>query len=404
MLERLGLGFAAAAVAACTRAPDQSIVPYVEQPREVTPGVARFYATAMLEGGYATGLLAESHEGRPTKIEGNPRHPASLGATSAIHQAWVHELYDPRRAQAIERYGRPSTRRALEDAVGKRPGTHVLLSPTSSPAVAARLARLREALPDVRVWFDPDAAPMNAWEGARRAFGRVLEVEPDLSRAEVIVAIDDDPLARGPRSLRDARRFGERRRVSSPDQRAPRLWAIEASLSCTGIAADARVRLRASDIPSFVAAVLADVAQAKGDWPEITGISRSPSDLRARLVRDLLARPSVVLVGASQPPEVHVLVHALHALLGSPIVLRPSPILEAGEASFARRPLLDALSAGAVEVLCVSGEDPVFSAPADEDWLAIAKAKVSVVHALRANETSKHASFLVPQRHGLESW
>jgi molybdopterin-containing oxidoreductase family iron-sulfur binding subunit len=398
MLQRLGLGFAAAGLAACTRAPDQEIVPYVQQPREVTPGVARFYATSMIEGGYATGLLVESHEGRPTKIEGNPRHPASLGATSAIHQAWVQELYDPGRAQAIARSGRLVSRRSFEGEARVRPGTHLLLSPTSSPAVAARIARLREVQPDVRVWFDPDTAPMNAWEGARRAFGKVLEVEADLSRAEVVVSIDGDPLARGPRALRDARAFGDARR-----RERLRLWAVEASLSCTGIAADARIRMRSSDVAAFVASLLADVAAAKGvtEW---AGFSRAPNDRRAQLVRDLLQRPSVLLVGDEQPPEVHVLVHALHQLLGSAVTYRPSPILEAGEASFSRRPLLDALNANAVELLCISGEDPVFTAPAGEDWRAIDKAKLSIVHALRANASSKHAHHLVPQKHGLESW
>lgn len=425
-LSALGLGIASAALAACTRAPDERIVPYVHQPPEVTPGVASFYATAIVEDGYATGLLAESHEGRPTKIEGNPRHPSSLGATSAIHQAWVLQLYDPNRARGIEQSGRPASRRALEEHLGKQReaaratrgrNVHLLLSPTSSPLMLARLDHLRAALPEVHVWYEPGASPVNAWEGARRAFGKVLEVDADLSKAEVIVAIDSDPLARGPLSLRDARRFGQRRRLRSPDETPPRLWAIEPALTCTGIAADDRVRLRASDIGPFVIALLADVLDAMPDAKvpaevrsAIAGVLRTKDDRRARLVHDLLAHKekSALIVGPSQPPEVHAVVHAIHAALGAigpTITLRPSPIAEAGGPSFAHAPLLSALDGNAVDLLLVSGANPAYDAPVDEDFTRrMRKAKSSVVHALHAHETAREASWIVPARHGLETW
>ena len=76
-------------------APSVDIVPYVRPPEEIVPGKPLFFATAMTLGGGGVGLLVESHLGRPTKIEGNPDHPASRGATDLFHQASVLTLYDP---------------------------------------------------------------------------------------------------------------------------------------------------------------------------------------------------------------------------------------------------------------------------------------------------------------------
>src|SRR4249919_993725 len=101
----MGASLALAGVTACTRQPPEKIVPYVRQPEEIVPGKPLFYATAMPLGGVATGLLVKSHEGRPTKIEGNPVHPGSLGASDVFAQAAILGLYDPDRSQALTNRG-----------------------------------------------------------------------------------------------------------------------------------------------------------------------------------------------------------------------------------------------------------------------------------------------------------
>src|SRR6478736_7070923 len=108
-LKLMGASLALAGVSACTRQPEEKIIPYVRQPEEIVPGRPLFYATAMPLGGFAMPLLAENHMGRPTKLEGNPEHPASLGATDIFSQASVLGLYDPDRSRTVLNRGEVKT-------------------------------------------------------------------------------------------------------------------------------------------------------------------------------------------------------------------------------------------------------------------------------------------------------
>lgn len=105
----MGASLALAGLSGCVIQPSEKIVPYVRQPEEVIPGKPLFYATAMTLGGVALGLLAKSNEGRPTKIEGNPDHPGSLGATDVLGQAALLQMYDPDRSQSVAFRGTPSS-------------------------------------------------------------------------------------------------------------------------------------------------------------------------------------------------------------------------------------------------------------------------------------------------------
>ncbi|HEY6034022.1 MAG TPA: hypothetical protein VIV58_07175, partial [Kofleriaceae bacterium] len=143
-----GIGAAAASLAACSSRPAREILPYAARPPELTPGVATFYATALVEDGLATGVLVETHEGRPTKIEGNPHHPASLGATRAIEQAAVMSLYDPQRMRAITDRGAPASWTAIERVLAAAranggQGLHLVMEPTTSPLAIDQIASLR---------------------------------------------------------------------------------------------------------------------------------------------------------------------------------------------------------------------------------------------------------------------
>src|SRR6185437_501845 len=234
-LKFVGASLALAGLDGCTRMPGEKILPYVIEPPELTPGVPVHYATSMVIDGYATGLIVTTREGRPIKIEGHPDHPASLGATDAIHQASLLQLYDADRAttvrsgrtrsswaQAASTFG-PASLRQRVGAAGA--GLHLLLEPSSSPLVAALLAKVQTLYPQMRVYY---YAPL---AGANDA----TVPQYDLTAADVIVAVDADVLGSMPMHLRHARAFADRRR--DPRQGMNRLYAIESSLSVTGMSA-----------------------------------------------------------------------------------------------------------------------------------------------------------------------
>ena len=412
---------ALAGVPACSRAQREYLRPYVEQPDGVVPGNPLFFATSMVESGYATGLLVESHGGRPTKVEGNPRHPASLGATSAAEQASVLDFYDPNRAQGVRQRGAPDTWARVASLLaqrGREAGTRVLLEATSSPLIGDAVARLRAQRSDLDVrWFSP-LAPREAWAGGQLAFGEALEPRVDLRQAAVLVALDSDFLASGPAALRLTRDFAQGRRLSSASGAMNRLYVVEPSPSVTGMSADHRLRIQSREVLSVAAAVLARVALGGVPVPANLLETLAPWAARAEphgawvglVAQDLLAHRgrSVVLAGMTQPAVVHALAHVLNGVLGNAgatVTYAPSPVIDAGGAAFDLEPLLHDLDAGAVETLVVAGGNPVYAAPADADLeRRFRRARESIYLGLYEDETARATNWHVAQAHFLESW
>jgi molybdopterin-containing oxidoreductase family iron-sulfur binding subunit len=421
----LAASIAAAAASGCTRAPSGKIVPYRVAPPEVIPGRPIHYATAHTIDGYATGLLVESHEGRPTKVEGNPDHPSSRGASGAWEQALILELYQPDRLRGVRREGAPATIAGLYDvfaeacapARGGR-GIHVVLAPTSSPVIADLLDRLRTKLPELVVHFPTPLSRARAWDGARDAFGSVLDVQPDLTRPDVIVSLDDDFLACGPAYLARAREFAERRRVRRPSDTMNRLYAVEAAVTVTGSTADHRLATRDSELPAVAAALLLEVAQALGGTPapiaELTAASAAAAPY-ARVVRAIAADlvrhrgRALILAGDRQPAPVHAAAHALNALLGAesagldyvtPAVVDAGLTSHEGLASLAA-----ALDKGAVDLVVALEADVLYASPSNlrlaELW---SRARQSVSLGLFDDATSRASTWSVAAAHVLESW
>ena len=224
---------------ACTSQPKEVIVPYVRQPEELIPGKPLFYATAMSVAGIATGVLAESHLGRPTKIEGNPEHPASLGATDAAMQASILTLYDPDRSQAVTRNGNISgwgsfitALTGARDAAGLKKGLgfRILTGTVTSPTLATQIQDFLAEFPAAK-WhqYDP-CGRHSARAGAMAAFGKPLNTIYRFDRADVIVSLDADFLSSTvPGNLRYARDYAARRRAAAenPNVAPPRLYVAE---------------------------------------------------------------------------------------------------------------------------------------------------------------------------------
>jgi Fe-S-cluster-containing dehydrogenase component len=420
LFKLMGAAIALAGLDGCTRAPDQEIVPYVVQPPEVTPGRPRFYASATTLDGYATGVLVESHEGRPTKIEGNPEHPVSRGASSVFDQASVLGLYDPSRARAITARGSIASwvevRDALVAAAWTRQrgrGLHVLLGPTSSPTLRGLLDELHARWPEARIHFHAAAPRTNVWEGSRLVFGRVLEPRFDLSRADVIVALDSDFLAAGPAHLRLAREYAGMRTPRGPGDAMNRLYVVEPGYTATGASADHRLAVRAHDVVTFAAALLEAVG-APGPVEHAAARLRERASAHDGFVhavaRDLTSHRGrcAVIAGDAQPSVVHALAHAINAALGNvgaTVHLVRSPIVDAGGGSHDLAPLARALDAGTVDTLVVLGTNAVYSAPADVPLHAlVGRARQSAYLGVYEDETSEACTFTIAAAHELESW
>jgi Fe-S-cluster-containing dehydrogenase component len=415
----LGLLGAGAALAACGP-PAEGILPYTRQPPEVIPGKATFYATTRMAHGLGMGLLAESHAGRPTKLEGNPEHPASLGATSAGDQASLLDLYDPARGRTLTKNGAPASWddvvRAVTPAPGDRGrGVAFLLRPTSSPLVAAAVDRVRARLPEARLWFWNPAAGASSAKASRRLFGTPLVPQYRFDRARRIVSLDADFLGADPRAVRFGHDFAAGRRPAA-GREPNRLYVIEAEPTITGMVADHRLRARPSEIAGLAAA-LATALSALDPTLPLPQASPPPGDVpRGRFLRaaarDLLRHRGAALVvaGERQPPEVHVLAHGLTAALGGlagdgPLAFAPSPLLEAGEHSHDLAFFAQYLRLGGVRTLAILGGDPVAEAPGDLDLEPLVAAVPLSIHlALFPGRTGERTTFRVPGLHYLETW
>ncbi|MDP9036243.1 MAG: TAT-variant-translocated molybdopterin oxidoreductase, partial [Myxococcota bacterium] len=420
-LRLVGASAALAGTSACNRATRQKIVPYAIQPPEAVPGNPIFFASSMALDGYAVGVVVESHEGRPTKIEGNQSHPASLGATGPLEQASILDLYDPDRARGMTKGGNPRSWQAFVEAFAPRlaaDGAHLLVAATSSPLIADQVARLHERFPLLDVRWHAPLAPRAVWAGARIAFETVLEPRVSLAGAEVVLALDSDFLAEGPAWRVMARDFAGGRRLRGASDKMNRLYAVEPVLSVTGMSADHRLRVRARDVLSVAASIALALAPLGAALPaELLG-ALAPWASRASMhaawtsavARDLYGRrgASVVLVGDGQPAEVHALGHALNAVLrnvGRTISYAPSAILGAGTDAFDLGPLASALERGEASTLIAIGGNPAYTGFADLDLARhMGAAQESAYVGPYVNETARACDWFVPEAHYLESW
>ncbi len=420
----LGASLALAGIGGCVRRPRQKILPYVARPPEMTPSAARRYATSMTLGGYATGLLVESHTGRPTKIEGNPDHPASFGAAGVLEQASVLGLYDPQRARTPRRAGRRSPWDAfaaaigpaqLRNAVGARgAGLHLLLEPSASPLQAELLAHVRQRYPGARIHVDAPLAGDGERTGTAAAFGRAMQPVYDFTAADVVLALDADFLGAMPFHLRYARDFASRRRIAAPSDDMNRLYVVETAPTVTGGAADHRLRARPTEIPALVAALVEQIARAAPELavqlPESAGGGTSAhAPWLTAVADDLLAHRgrAAIVAGERQPAAVHALANLLNVLLGGDghtVRYIESP-LSAGEPGTGLAALATALRAGDVGWLVVLDGNPAYAAPADLGFAALlGRARESAYLGLYRNETARACRWFLPAQHYLESW
>src|ERR1700678_4821923 len=283
---------ALAGLSACTKMPTQKIVPYVRPPEEIIPGRPLFYATSMTLAGVASGLLVESHMGRPTKIEGNREHPGSLGGTDVFAQAATLGLYDPARSKTVMHDGRITEWDSFQVAMANAKtqlltggtGVRILTETVASPSLAAQLREMLKQFPGSQWHQYEPCGRDNAREGARLAFGKPVNTVYKLDQADVIVSLDAGFITCGPGHGRYAREFSSRRVVEGADAKLNRLYVVESMTTSTGAVADHRKALRASDVEAFARELAA--ATGNSGVGSGTGASGIPADWTQAVAKD----------------------------------------------------------------------------------------------------------------------
>jgi MoCo/4Fe-4S cofactor protein with predicted Tat translocation signal len=437
----MGASLALAGAAGCSPrpAPMRKIVPYTTQPEQITPGVPLYFASACPVGGYVSGVIVRSNEGRPTKIEGNVDHPSSLGATGVITQASILDLYDPDRSKAPTRNGSPTTYEDVRDTVRKEldrirksgdkgKKLRLLTGTVTSPTLAAKLNELFAEFPDAK-WVQHEPCGQDAVvAGSKKAFGRDVNITYDFAKADVIVSLDADFLGSGPGHVRYSKDFATRRRIrehipagqenqyvkAKPDaakneKGMNRLYVVEAMPSVTGGASDHRLHIPTSQVDAFARALAAKLGVAG-----VTGLGTLPGDgtkwIEA-IAKDLGSKKgkSIVVAGECQPPQVHALAAAINAKLdniGSTVfVSEPVEVRPEGKV-IDLATLVKEMAAKQVETLLIlGGTNPAYTAPADVDFTGAVKNVLFRFHlGSHQDETAALCEWHLNEAHYLETW
>jgi len=428
-LQLMAASLGLAGLAGCRR-PELKALPYSKQPTEIVPGLPCFYATSVPHRGAAFPVLVETHEGRPTKIEGNPRHPDSAGSSDFLAQAAVLDLYDPDRASSVLKEGEPATRQEYDAFASehyaairqrKGQGLFILREDVASPSVDLLRDHMHSVLPFGRWHVYHPITRSGRDDGSAIAFGSQVVSRYKFDRARVILSLDADFLGLEEHGTRHHRGFARGRLTDGNPPAMNRLYVVESQLTITGGMADHRLRLPSTLVAQYTFVLARELLSGDNVVPppgspqaalrqalaafqpvakfEPSWILDVAADLRAH------AGKGIIIAGRRQPAVVHALVFALNAFLenlGETIELRKPPDRPA---SGSLQELIFSIDRNEVETLLILGGNPAYSAPADLEFAdRLKRVPTTIRLGLHADETSRLATWHVPMTHDLETW
>jgi MoCo/4Fe-4S cofactor protein with predicted Tat translocation signal len=400
-LKALAASMAMASLAGCKQKITETIVPYVRQPAEITPGRPLFFATTMTLGGFAQGVVATSREGRPIKLDGNPDHPANLGSSDVFLQAELLNMYDPDRSQTVMRGGVITDwdtfigviRGRLQSKTQSPSGIAILTETITSPTQLKQIQSFKAKYPGA-LWFVHDPLAPTYSPGNWPTY--------DFAPANVILSLDCDFLSELPGHTRYARDFIDGRRIRAGTTRMNRLYMVESTATITGTMADHRWPLA----PSLIANAANEIAAAVSSPSAAQGWAKGVAE-------DLLANreKSLVLAGISQSADVHAVVRNINMALGNVgrTVRYGNSVAGTGDGSLAD--LIEQMNRGSIDTLFILGGNPSYTAPADlpfdsalEDFSLKVDRNLTVRLGHYDDETSFKCQWHLPQTHFLEEW
>ncbi len=420
-MKLMGASMALAGLAGCTKQPDEPIYPYVKAPEDLILGKPVYFATAFPFPTGSVPLLVKSDAYRPIKIDGNPEHPITKGGSDPLTQGTLLDLYDPDRSQRCYYRGEErewaaflaSFRAAVAAKKGSGAGLYFLSSTITSPTQAAQWKKAQASFPQAKlIQYDPVNRD-SAYAASKAAFGDYADAQYKLDAADVIVSLDADFLsgATFPGFHKLAKDWAARRKLEKAeegDYSMNRLYAVESMTTTTGLKADHRLALRASDIPGFAAALAAAVGA--GTSPSNYTWSDDTQKFLASVAKDLKASGGkcVVIPGEQQPASVHLAAIAINDALGNvgktvvyTETVNPLPSIQGDDL----KALVADMNAGKVEWLVILNSNPVYSAPADLEFEnALGKVKTTVHLGLSRDETGFVADWHLAGTHYLETW
>ena len=403
--------------AGCRRLPDERLVPFIAGPDDRVYGKPVYFASISTVGGYATGVKVKTDDGRPIKLDGNPRHPASLGALDARTQARVLDMYDPDRLRMPIKLGEPTSWHAFsteveakmaEFATSGGAGVALLTQTVGSPSYQAQVNAFLLKYPRAQwVQYEP-VNDGNRAKAATMAFGNDLETHHDYAAANVVLSLDCDAMMDGPACVRTQHDLMSKRNLGEGGKAMSRVYAVECTPTTLGVIADHRLPLRASAVMGFARALAGRLGvPGVGTAPAPPGVDEK---WISGLAADLVANPgaSIVVAGSHQPADVHALVHLINEHLGNAgkTVFHTEPFVQKrGSQAGDLKSLVASMAAGHVRALFVLDGNPTYDSPADVDFKgALAKVPLSVHLSSHDNETSEGCVWRMPLSHFLECW
>jgi molybdopterin-containing oxidoreductase family iron-sulfur binding subunit len=409
-LKLMGASMALAGLAGCTKQPDEPIYPYIKEPEDLILGKPMYFATAHPFTTGAVPLLVKSDEFRPIKIDGNPEHAYNKGGSDPFSQGTLLDLYDPDRSQHVTYRGEnrewAEFAEALRDKVTSTKdgtGIYFLSATITSPTLARQWSEVQKAWPKAKlVQYDPAIAGTFLEKG--------FNAQYDPGHADVIVSLDADFLsgASYPGFHKLVRDYADRRK--QPENGMNRLYVVESTPTTTGMKAEHRLGLRASEVPAFAAA-LAQAVGVPGANPPAYAWTEEQQKFLAAVAKDLKASAgkSAVIPGLYQDPSVAALAMAINNVLGNmgktvfvasnPAIPIPSDQLGDFKA------LVADLNAGKVDWLVILNANPIYDAPADLNFADAFNKANTVAHlGSHYDETGQQSHWHIPAAHYLESW
>jgi MoCo/4Fe-4S cofactor protein with predicted Tat translocation signal len=412
-LKLMGASFALAGLAGCEKSSFVAALPYVDQPEDETTGVPRYYATAVTLDGYAQPVVATTYSGRPTKLDGNPDHPATQGRSDIFMQAAVLGLYDPDRAQQPMRRNEPATWSEVAAALldlragwksSQGDGLRLLIGPTTSPTLLRQLDALLKQFPKARIHVHEAVGHAARRSSTAIAYGQALDLHYLPEQCDVIVSFDDDWLGPGPDQVRNARGWSmSRRRLT--DRPGIQLHVAESIPSATGAMAASRLAADASRMPLLAQALANKLGLADASAPDLTVAERSFIDAVAASCQKSKERALVTSGPFGAAATAFWAARINDALKSSASALRlTAPIagpIDAGSLT----DLVADMRAGKVESLIIIDANPAYSAPGALGFTeALRGVRVSLHLGVQRDETGELCEWQLPLTHALESW